>query len=132
MTENIPLFHEPQILQPTASLLTPASDDLKDLSITRRPQPLPDLPETSALRKVAARLEKNPRTNLSEDARKAAAALQVEPERAALLVTAQPVSLWFPAVPRSIWCSCGAGQRQWRTGIAGRRHGLRRSHLRKA
>ncbi|WP_454606118.1 hypothetical protein [Streptomyces tendae] len=90
MTENTPLFQEPKILQPAASLLTPAADDLEDLSITRRPRPLPDVPETSALRKVAARLEKNPRTNLSEDARKAAAALQVEPERAALLVTAQP------------------------------------------
>ncbi|GHF24563.1 hypothetical protein GCM10010218_01390 [Streptomyces mashuensis] len=90
VTENIPLFQEPQIFQPSVSLSAAAAEDLEELSITRRPQPLPDVPETSALRKVAARLEKNPRTNLSEGARKAAAALQVEPERAALLVTTQP------------------------------------------
>lgn len=89
VTENNFLFQEPQNPQPPVSLPTTAAEDLEKLSITRRPQPLPDVPETSALRKVAMRLDKNPLTNLSEDARKAAAALQVEPERAALLVTSQ-------------------------------------------
>ncbi|MFF7545727.1 hypothetical protein ACFZCU_19175 [Streptomyces canus] len=63
---------------------------MDELSITRWPSLLPDVPETGALRKVAARLARNPLTNLSDEARKAAAALQVEPERAALLVTEQP------------------------------------------
>ncbi|MDG4861142.1 hypothetical protein P8605_23705 [Streptomyces sp. T-3] len=64
--------------------------DSDELKITRKPSLLPDVAETSALRKVATRLDKNPLTNLSDDARKAAAALQVQPERAAMLVTAQP------------------------------------------
>ncbi|MFD8756394.1 hypothetical protein ACFV0O_36255 [Kitasatospora sp. NPDC059577] len=90
MTEHMPLFSEPQNLQPRIELPVQAEHDLEALSITRRPLPLPEMPATAALRKVAMRLEKNPRTNLGEDARRAAAALQVEPERAALLVTAQP------------------------------------------
>ncbi|MFE4361708.1 hypothetical protein [Kitasatospora sp. NPDC056800] len=90
MTEHIPLFREPHNLQPHIELPAQADHDLEALSITRRPLPLPEMPATAALRKVAMRLEKNPRTNLDEDAQKAAAALQVEPERAALLVTAQP------------------------------------------
>ncbi|MFB8000466.1 hypothetical protein ACFC4G_48000 [Streptomyces sp. NPDC056002] len=89
MTENIPLFQEPQKPPPHVGLPAVAAEDLEELSITRRPQSLPDVPETAALRKVATRLLKNPLTNLSEDARKAAAALQVEPERAALLVSTQ-------------------------------------------
>ncbi|MFZ3596906.1 hypothetical protein [Streptomyces sp. BH104] len=89
MTENIPLFQEPQKPPPHVSLPATAAEDLEELSITRRPQPLPDVPETAALRKVSARMSKNPLTNLSEDARKAAAAIQVEPERAALLVSSQ-------------------------------------------
>ncbi|MET9401529.1 hypothetical protein [Kitasatospora sp. NPDC002965] len=90
MTEHIPLFREPHNLQPRIELPAQADHDLEALSITRRPLPLPEMPATAALRKVAMRLERNPRTNLDEDARKAAAALQVEPERAALLVTTQP------------------------------------------
>ncbi|TWV51996.1 hypothetical protein FRZ03_11505 [Streptomyces misionensis] len=91
MTEHDnPLFDEPQHPQPRIELPAQSEHDLEALSITRRPQPLPEVPATAALRKVATRLEKNSRTNLDEDARKAAAALQVEPERAALLVTAQP------------------------------------------
>ncbi|WP_208835989.1 hypothetical protein [Streptomyces subrutilus] len=90
MTANIPLFQESQLSQPHVSLTSTTDPNLHELSITRRPSPLPDVPETGALRKVATRLAKNPLTNLSEEARKAAAALQVEPERAALLVTEQP------------------------------------------
>ncbi|MEU2083132.1 hypothetical protein ABZ569_14815 [Streptomyces albus] len=90
MTENIPLFQEPQSAQLPVNLTAAVDTDLEELSITRRPSPLPDVPETGALRKVSNRLTKNRRTNISEDARKAAAALQVQPERAALLVTEQP------------------------------------------
>ncbi|MEV0602205.1 hypothetical protein AB0I82_23265 [Streptomyces sp. NPDC050315] len=90
MTENIPLFQDPQSPQPPVHLPAAVDPDLEELSITRRPSPLPDVPETGALRKVGNRLARNRRTNISEDARKAAAALQVEPERAALLVTEQP------------------------------------------
>ncbi len=86
---NTPLFREPQHLQPPIELPAQVEHDLEALSITRRPLPLPEVPATAVLRKVAIRLERNARTNLDEDARKAAAALQVEPERAALLVTEQ-------------------------------------------
>ncbi|MFE2642371.1 hypothetical protein ACFXDO_07280 [Streptomyces nigra] len=90
MTENNPLFREPEEPEPRVSLPASSDRDMEELSITRWPSLLPDVPETSALRKVGQRLKNNQRTNLSEDARKAAAALQVEPERAALLVTEQP------------------------------------------
>ncbi|MFD8695387.1 hypothetical protein [Kitasatospora purpeofusca] len=90
MTEQNPLFREPQDNQPRIELTAEAEHDLDKLSITRRPLPLPDMPATAALRKVGMRMERNPRTNLDDDARKAAAALQVQPERAALLVTEQP------------------------------------------
>ncbi|MEV0373215.1 hypothetical protein AB0I10_25900 [Streptomyces sp. NPDC050636] len=76
---NIPLFEDPD-----------KGRDSDELSITRKPSLLADVAESAALRKVATRLDKNPLTNLSEGARKAAAGLQVQPERAAMLVTAQP------------------------------------------
>ncbi|ROP50997.1 hypothetical protein [Streptomyces sp. PanSC9] len=90
VTNTTLLFPEQQDPKPHVSLPAPAAAELEELSITRRPQPLPDVPESGALRKVSSRLDKNPLTNLSEDARKAAAALQVQPERAALLVNPQP------------------------------------------
>lgn len=90
MTENNPLFEVPQNTEPPVSLPASSNRDENELSITRRPSLLPPVAESSALRKVATRLHKNPRTNLCEDARKAAAGLQVEPERASLLATAQP------------------------------------------
>src|SRR5262249_24518197 len=89
VTKN-PLFQEPRPPQPHVELSSQTARDLDGLSVTRRPTPLPGMPATAALRKVAGRLERNPRTNLCEDGRRAAAALQVEPERAALLVTEQP------------------------------------------
>jgi hypothetical protein len=89
MTEQESLFREPRYPQLRSNTSAPADRDLEELSITRRPTLLPGVPETAALRKVAIRMERNTRTNLDTDARRVAAALQVEPERAALLVSEQ-------------------------------------------
>lgn len=90
VTNSIPLFEDPQDDEPPVGLPSNPDRNLEELSITHKPSLLPNVAESSALRKVATRLDKNPRTNLSEDARKAAAALQVQPERAALLASEQP------------------------------------------
>ncbi|MFJ6784665.1 hypothetical protein [Streptomyces yangpuensis] len=89
MTSNTSFFEDPQDDDPAVRLPATPDRDLDELSITHKPSILPNVAESSALRKVAMRLDRNPRTNLNEDARKAAAALQVQPERAALLATEQ-------------------------------------------
>ncbi len=84
------LFREPDDAFARVEVPTAPDRDLEELSITRRPQLLPEMPLPGALRKVSQRLEHNKRTNLSDAARKAAAGIQVEPERAALLIAEQP------------------------------------------
>ncbi|MFB6660935.1 hypothetical protein ACFCXL_01035 [[Kitasatospora] papulosa] len=89
MTNSTAFFEDPQDDGPAIGLPSTPDRDLDGLSITHKPSILPNVAESSALRKVATRLDKNPRTNLNENARKVAAALQVQPERAALLASEQ-------------------------------------------